>query len=282
MGDVDAVEQHGELCRVELRAQGVLVKRGQAETALLKALVDDDEAPGVPGEDLHPVAPARDEDEEVAGVDVLVPAGAHDGGEAIDAVAQVNGLRRQQNAHRPRDGEHALPERRDELGQVARVGAHRETKQHPAREGDFDGPIAPRLQRGRRYHRDRQKLRHRTGLRAGLLGAPVQPVLQRVERDIVARAEVLLLQAARLVLRQQLLPLVGSRSPHTAELHAVDLYVPDAGRRTVTEKGDLHGDFAYGDHFVSTSEFEWQSQNRTTQASKAGQLIKELSGDSNC
>jgi superfamily II DNA or RNA helicase/HKD family nuclease/diadenosine tetraphosphate (Ap4A) HIT family hydrolase len=40
------------------------------------------------------------------------------------------------------------------------------------------------------------------------------------------------------------------------------------------EKGDMHDDFQYGDRFLSRAEFEWQSQNRTTQASAHGQLIQ--------
>lgn len=76
MEEVDAVQQHGELSGVELSAQGALVELGQAEAALLEALVEDDEAAVVPGEDLHPVPPPGDEDEEVAREDVLLPAAA--------------------------------------------------------------------------------------------------------------------------------------------------------------------------------------------------------------
>jgi superfamily II DNA or RNA helicase/HKD family nuclease len=41
------------------------------------------------------------------------------------------------------------------------------------------------------------------------------------------------------------------------------------------DKGDMHGDFDYGDHFLSPDLFEWQSQNRTTQNGSHGQLIRE-------
>ena len=87
MGEVDAVEEHGELGRVELRAEGILVELGQAEASLLQTLVEDDEAAVVPGEDLHPVPPARDENEEVAGEDVLLPAAPDERHQAVDGVA---------------------------------------------------------------------------------------------------------------------------------------------------------------------------------------------------
>jgi len=88
----DAIEQHRELRGVELRTERALMKRGQFEAPLLEPLVEDDEAAAVPAENLHAVAPARDEDEEVTTVDVLAPAGAHDGGQAVDAVAQIDRL----------------------------------------------------------------------------------------------------------------------------------------------------------------------------------------------
>jgi len=39
-------------------------------------------------------------------------------------------------------------------------------------------------------------------------------------------------------------------------------------------KDDMNADHRYVDHFVSDREFAWQSQNRTTQASKHGQLLR--------
>jgi hypothetical protein len=39
-------------------------------------------------------------------------------------------------------------------------------------------------------------------------------------------------------------------------------------------KDDMSKDHRYVDHFVSDREFAWQSQNRTTQASKHGQLLR--------
>jgi len=39
-------------------------------------------------------------------------------------------------------------------------------------------------------------------------------------------------------------------------------------------KEDMSTEHRYVDHFVSDREFAWQSQNRTTQASKHGQLLR--------
>jgi hypothetical protein len=41
------------------------------------------------------------------------------------------------------------------------------------------------------------------------------------------------------------------------------------------EKNHLHDNFKYGDRFLTSNVFEWQSQNRTSQGSKHGQLIKD-------
>jgi superfamily II DNA or RNA helicase/HKD family nuclease/diadenosine tetraphosphate (Ap4A) HIT family hydrolase len=40
------------------------------------------------------------------------------------------------------------------------------------------------------------------------------------------------------------------------------------------EKDGMMGEHQYADHFISNVEFSWQSQNRTTQASKHGQMIR--------
>jgi hypothetical protein len=96
--DVDAVEQHRQLRRVELSAQCLVVESGQLEATLLEPLVPDDKAAAVPAQDLHAVAPPRDKDEEMAGVDILAPTRAHERGEAVDAVPQVHRLRGEQDA----------------------------------------------------------------------------------------------------------------------------------------------------------------------------------------
>jgi hypothetical protein len=38
-------------------------------------------------------------------------------------------------------------------------------------------------------------------------------------------------------------------------------------------KGDMNPDHQYSDHFLSGQEFNWQSQNRTSQKSKHGQML---------
>jgi superfamily II DNA or RNA helicase len=40
-------------------------------------------------------------------------------------------------------------------------------------------------------------------------------------------------------------------------------------------KDDMNADHRYSDHFLSDQEFNWQSQNRTTQESKHGQIIRD-------
>jgi hypothetical protein len=107
------------------------VKLRQLETALLEPLVVDDEAPVVPGENLHPVPPARDEDEEVAGVDILPPASADDGGQAVDALAEVHGRGREEHFDGARKKQHALPECSKQLSQVLRVRPDDEAQNRP-------------------------------------------------------------------------------------------------------------------------------------------------------
>jgi hypothetical protein len=69
--EVDPVEQHRELRRVDLDGHRGRVHVRELERAALEPLIDEDEAALVPQEDLQPVLPSRDEDEEVAGVRVL-------------------------------------------------------------------------------------------------------------------------------------------------------------------------------------------------------------------
>src|SRR5580704_208320 len=93
--DVDAIEEHAELSRVEGDPSGSLADARKAEAAPLEALVVDDEAASIPEEDLDPVAAASDEDEEMAGERVHTPLVAHDGKQAIVTAAQVHRLGRQ-------------------------------------------------------------------------------------------------------------------------------------------------------------------------------------------
>jgi len=81
---------------------------GSRELPALEALVVEDEAPVVEAQDLHPVAAARDEYEEVARVDILLELVAHDRGEPIDRLPHVDRGRADEDPDRPRQREHGL------------------------------------------------------------------------------------------------------------------------------------------------------------------------------
>lgn len=101
-GQVDAVEQHGELAALQPGPERAVAESRESEASLLEPLVEEDEAAVVPGQHLRPVTPAADEDEEVAGVEVFLPLVADDGGEPVDAVAHVDGLGSEENPDRSR------------------------------------------------------------------------------------------------------------------------------------------------------------------------------------
>lgn len=109
IAELDAVEKHRELGRIELRAEGLVVEHRQSEATLLEALVRHDEAAVVPAENLHTVPSPRDEDKEMPGVDVFSPASANECSQAVDAVAQVDGLRGEQDANCTRQEQHGQP-----------------------------------------------------------------------------------------------------------------------------------------------------------------------------
>lgn len=97
--DVDAVEQHRQLRAVELRGHGITIEVGHQKPARFEAFVEDDEAAIVPAQNFHAVTAARDEDEQRAGVDVLLPAIHHDGDQPIDAVAHVDWVHREHDSN---------------------------------------------------------------------------------------------------------------------------------------------------------------------------------------
>ena len=135
------------------------MEHGQLEAALLETLVEDDEAARVPTENLHPVAALRDEDEEMAGEEILFPLAADDRRQAIDAVAHVARLSGEQNPDRLGKKQHRSAQRRDRLSHVRRVGADRKA-QGEAAVGHLDQRLAvprPRLRRGRAYDCDGKK-----------------------------------------------------------------------------------------------------------------------------
>jgi len=94
---VDSIQQHGQLRGIELNSQRVLGNRRHSKPALLEALVIENEAAPIPGENLHPVAASTDESEEVSRVDVLLPLAAHDRAEPVDALSQINRVRREKD-----------------------------------------------------------------------------------------------------------------------------------------------------------------------------------------
>jgi hypothetical protein len=83
MGQVDSIEQHRQLGRVELRPQGVVVELRKPKTTLFEALVHHDKSSVVPGQKLHAVPTLRDENEEMACVKVLLPLRPDNGAEPI-------------------------------------------------------------------------------------------------------------------------------------------------------------------------------------------------------
>jgi hypothetical protein len=115
----------------------------QLELAALEPLVDEDEAALVPREDLNPVAPARDEDEEVAGVRVLRELVLHDCEKAIDRLPHVYRRRADEDADGARDGEHGL-QRRGEGPQVREIGSRREPNPRARRERQLEKPATRR------------------------------------------------------------------------------------------------------------------------------------------
>src|SRR5207248_2043927 len=75
--------------------------------------------------------------------------------------------------------------------------------------------------------------------------------------------------------REQIPPLFGERFSD-AIWNAGFISSPKNLFLLVTlEKGEMLEDHQYADHFLSPSLFQWQSQNRTAQRSKHGELIRE-------
>ncbi len=113
------------------------------EAAGLEALVEDDEAAVVPSEDFHAVAAAREEDEVAAGVDVFAPCALDDARESVDAIAHVDRLDREQDAHRAGKKQHPLPQPGEQLGHVA--GGHVARQMHANTARELDRHAAHRL-----------------------------------------------------------------------------------------------------------------------------------------
>ena len=108
---------------------------------------------------------------------------------------------------------------------------------------------------------------------------PIAPALPRVADAPLSRAEQPKSAKAerwREYPREQIPPLFGLEFTK-ALWHAG--FVPFAEQRQVfllvtLEKRSMQESHQYEDQFLSPTLFQWQSQNRTTQASKHGQLVK--------
>ena len=79
--------------------------------------------------------------------------------------------------------------------------------------------------------------------------------------------------------REQIPPLFGDTFSE-ARWNAGFVVSPTKDPRNVfllvtLEKVDLHEDFQYVDRFLAPDMFQWSSQNRTAQGSKAGQIIRD-------
>ena len=81
--DIDPVEQHPELRRVELDARCARLDAGQAKTRALETFVIDDESAAVPEKDFDPVSAPPNERKEVAGERIHAPLIAHDRVETV-------------------------------------------------------------------------------------------------------------------------------------------------------------------------------------------------------
>ena len=220
--------KHRELRRVDLDGHRGRVHVRQLELAALESFVDEDEAAHVPGEDLHAVAAARDEDKEVSRVGVFRELLLHDGHQAIDRLPHIDRRRTDENADRPRDGDHGL-QRRGERAQVSEIGSRRESEPGARRQRQLQETVArrclvrppPRLRRGR-YHANRYQTRALPGgdLLGDLIGAldrfrhqrtrlfaqSVDPVAQVAERQPPLLSELPLAQIRGLEVRHQLRP----------------------------------------------------------------------------
>jgi hypothetical protein len=98
--NVDTVEQHRELGRLDAQLLGAVFDDRHAKASSLEAFVEDDEAAIIPGQDLHAVAPARNENEERAAVDIFLPCALYEPHQPINASTQIDGLGGEQDAQR--------------------------------------------------------------------------------------------------------------------------------------------------------------------------------------
>ena len=106
---VDSVEQHREVGRVDAHGAQSVGLRPNGESALLEALVVDDEASPVPDEDLAAVATFVEEDEDMPAERVENEHAAHDAEQAVVTEAHVDRLGGDPDSHAARQHQHARP-----------------------------------------------------------------------------------------------------------------------------------------------------------------------------
>ncbi len=85
----------------------------QLELAALEPVVEQDEAALLPGEDLHPVRPPREEDEQVPGVGILAEFLKDDAHQAVDGLPHVYRVLPDEDAERPLNRNHGCADQPD-------------------------------------------------------------------------------------------------------------------------------------------------------------------------
>src|SRR5205085_143226 len=91
----DTVEEHGQLGGADLQACHVVaLGHGEAKDPLLQSLVPDGPAVCIPGEDLEAVTTTVAKDEPVAGQGISAEALLHQGRQAVEGFATIDGAKR--------------------------------------------------------------------------------------------------------------------------------------------------------------------------------------------
>jgi hypothetical protein len=104
--DVDPVEEHGQLGRLELDGDGAAGDPRQPKAAALQPLVQQHEAAVIPEEHLDAIKPLADENEQMPAVRVELPLGLDDRSKTIVTAAHVDGLAREPDLHASRHRQH--------------------------------------------------------------------------------------------------------------------------------------------------------------------------------
>lgn len=105
--EVDAFEQEQELGVVERSSRGALgFLPGEVKTATFEAFDEEPVAVGGEVEDAGPIAPPRQEEEEVSVEGVVSEATTHERREPVDTLASVDRLRRGEDPNGVGEGQH--------------------------------------------------------------------------------------------------------------------------------------------------------------------------------